>query len=171
MSKTTCKNTMVFIEHSLAIYNYIFNPLTAQKEIYLNRYSTSVQPWTFAAQGWPHYFLSSLPIAAYMRQRIGSTLVHIMVYRLFGTLSKPMLGYHQWGPKEQTAVKFSSKYKILLSQKRIRIYHLRNGCHFLHWGWGGVGVGVGVVWGWGGGWMCVGCVWGGGGGGGNLICI
>ena len=48
------------------------------------------------------------PSAAYMRQWIGSALVQIMTCRLFGTkpLSKPMLGYYQLGPEEQTPVKF-----------------------------------------------------------------
>ena len=43
---------------------------------------------------------SSPPSAAYMRQWIGSALVHIMACRLFGVkpLSKPMLGYYQLDP-------------------------------------------------------------------------
>ena len=43
---------------------------------------------------------SSPPSAAYMHQLIGSSLVQIMVCRLFGTkpLSKPMLGYCQLDP-------------------------------------------------------------------------
>ena len=49
-------------------------------------------------------FNSSLPSAAYMRQRIGQTLVQIMACRLFSAkpLSKPMLGYCQLDPREQT---------------------------------------------------------------------
>ena len=44
-----------------------------------------------------HSFNSSPPSAAYMRQWIGSTLVQIMVCRLFGAkpLSKPILSYCQ----------------------------------------------------------------------------
>ena len=40
---------------------------------------------------------SSPPSAAYMRQWIGSALVQIMAWRLFGAkpLSKPMLGYYE----------------------------------------------------------------------------
>ena len=51
---------------------------------------------------------SSPPSAAYMHQWIGSALVQIMAYHLFGAkpLSKPMLGYFQLDPKEQTSVKF-----------------------------------------------------------------
>ena len=51
---------------------------------------------------------SSPPSAAYRRQWIGSALVHIMACRLFGAkpLSKPMLGYCQLDPIEQTSVKF-----------------------------------------------------------------
>ena len=46
---------------------------------------------------------------AYMRQRIGSVLLQIMASRLFGTkpLSKLMLGYCQFNPKE-------SKYKLFI---------------------------------------------------------
>ena len=54
-------------------------------------------------------FLSSIsPSAAYMCQLIGSALDQIMACRLFGAkpLSKPMLGYCQLDPREQTSVKF-----------------------------------------------------------------
>ena len=42
--------------------------------------------------------------AAYMRQWIGSAQIQIMACRLFGAkpLSKPMLGYHQMDPWQQT---------------------------------------------------------------------
>ena len=45
-------------------------------------------------------FNSFPPSAAYMRQRIGSSLVQIMACHLFGTkpLSKPKLGYCQLDP-------------------------------------------------------------------------
>ena len=48
-----------------------------------------------------------------MRQWTGSWLGQIMACCLFGTkpLYKPMLGYCQLDPKEQTSVKFESKYK------------------------------------------------------------
>ena len=51
---------------------------------------------------------SSPPSAEYMRQWIGSALLQIMACRLFGTkpLSKPMLGYCQLDPSEQTSVEF-----------------------------------------------------------------
>ena len=51
---------------------------------------------------------SSPPSAAYMRQWIESTLVQIMACRLYGAkpLCKPMLGYCQLDPREQTSVKF-----------------------------------------------------------------
>ena len=43
-----------------------------------------------------------------MRQSIWSALVQIMACRLFGAkpLSKPMLGYCQMDPWEQTSVKY-----------------------------------------------------------------
>ena len=51
---------------------------------------------------------SSPPSAAYMLQWIGSALFQIMACRLFVAkpLSKPMLGYCQLAPLEQTSVKF-----------------------------------------------------------------
>ena len=41
-----------------------------------------------------------------------------MAHRLFGTksLSKPMLGYYQLDPWEQTSVKFESKYKLFIHE-------------------------------------------------------
>ena len=60
---------------------------------------------------------SSPPSAAYMLQWISSTLVQMMACRLFDAkpLSKPMLGYGQLDPYEQTSVKFQSKYKTFHS--------------------------------------------------------
>ena len=51
---------------------------------------------------------SSPPGAAYMHQWIGSALVQIMAWRLFGAkpLSKPMLSYCQLDPWGQTSLKF-----------------------------------------------------------------
>ena len=51
---------------------------------------------------------SSLPSAAYMRQRIVWALVQIMACRLYCVkpLSKPMLDYYQSDPWEQSSVKF-----------------------------------------------------------------
>ena len=53
-------------------------------------------------------FHSAPPSAAYLCRWIGSALIQIMAYSLFGAkpLSKPMLGYCQLDPKEQTWVKF-----------------------------------------------------------------
>ena len=63
----------------------------------------------------PFHYLThpTPPGAVYMRQWTGSALVQIMACRLLGTnpLSKPMLGYCQLDPQEQTSVKFQSKYK------------------------------------------------------------
>ena len=72
------------------------------------------------------------PSAAYMHQWIRSALVQIKACRLFGTkpLSKPVLGYYQLDPWEQTSVKYYSKYKTFHSRKCICKYHLRNGGHF-----------------------------------------
>ena len=78
-------------------------------------------------------FNSSPPRATYMHQWIGSALVQIMACRLFGAklLSKPMLGYCQLDPQEETSVKLRSKYKTFHSRKCIWKYHLWNGGHFV----------------------------------------
>ena len=49
-------------------------------------------------------FNSPPPSASYLRQWMGSALVQIMACRLFGVkpLSKPILGYRQLEPQEQT---------------------------------------------------------------------
>ena len=54
------------------------------------------------------------PSAAYLRQLIGSALVQIMAWRLFGAkpLSKPMLGYCQLDPWEQTLVKWALRITL-----------------------------------------------------------
>ena len=72
-----------------------------------------------------------------MRQGIGSALVQIMAYRLFGakTLSKPILGDCQLDPYDQTAVEFWLKYETFHSRKRIWKYRLWNGGHFVQGGW------------------------------------
>ena len=83
----------------------------------------------------------SLPIAGYMRQRIGSALVQIMACRLFGAkpLSKAMLSYCHLDPNEQTSVKCQLKYKNFHSRNCIWKYRLRSGGHFIegemryHW--------------------------------------
>ena len=76
---------------------------------------------------------SSPPSAAYMPQRIRSTLFHIMVCRLFGAkpLSEPMLGYCQVDPQEQTSVKFISKFIHFHSRKCIWKCRVENGGHFV----------------------------------------
>ena len=68
-----------------------------------------------------------------MHHWILSALIQIMACCLFGTkpLSKPMLGYSQLNPEEQTSMKFQSKYKTFHSRKWIWKYHLRNGGHFV----------------------------------------
>ena len=47
------------------------------------------------------------PSAVYMRRRIGSALIRVMVSRLFGAkpLPEPVLSYNQLDPWEQTSVK------------------------------------------------------------------
>ena len=71
-----------------------------------------------------------------MHQRIGSALVQTVACCLFSTkpLSKPMLGYSQLDPWEQTSVKFESKFEIFHSRKCIWKCHWRNGGHFFLWG-------------------------------------
>ena len=55
-----------------------------------------------------------------------------MARRPFGTkpLSKPMLGYCQLDPMDQTSVKFWSKYKSFHFGKSTWKHRLRNGSHF-----------------------------------------
>ena len=61
---------------------------------------------------------SSSPSATYMymRQRIRSPLVQIMACRLFGTkpLPKPVLGYCQLYPYQQTSLNFNQKIKLFI---------------------------------------------------------
>ena len=69
-----------------------------------------------------HYYEtlnSSPPSAAYMRQGTEPALVQIMACRLFGAKPLPelMLTYSQFDPKEQTSVKFESKYIIFHLEK------------------------------------------------------
>ena len=70
---------------------------------------------------------------ALLRQRIGWALVQIMACRLIGAkpLSKPMLAYCQLDPKEQTSVKFQSKFNHFHSRKCVWKCRLRNGGHFV----------------------------------------
>ena len=70
---------------------------------------------------------SSPPGAPYIHQWIGSALVQIMAY----CLSKPVLVYCQLDCKEQTSVKFSSKYQIFHSRKCIWKCRLQNTAHFV----------------------------------------
>ena len=85
---------------------------------------------------------SSPPSAAYMRQWIGSALVQIMACRLFGAkpLSKPLLGYCQLNPQEQT----SSETLIKIQKFSFTKIHLkissakwwpfcRGGDELMHW--------------------------------------
>ena len=68
-----------------------------------------------------HWVNSSPSSGAYMCLWIGSALVQIIAWRLFGAkpLSKSMLGYCELDPYEQTSVNFQSKYKTFHSRKRI----------------------------------------------------
>ena len=58
-----------------------------------------------------------------MRRWIGSALVQIMACRLFGAkpLSKPMMSYCQLDPREQTSMKFQSKYKTFIHEMHMKI--------------------------------------------------
>ena len=55
---------------------------------------------------------SSHPSAAYMRERTGSPLVHVVACRLFGAkpLPEPLLAYCQPDSREQISVKFESEF-------------------------------------------------------------
>ena len=61
---------------------------------------------------------SSPPSATYMRQWTGSALVQIMACCLIGAkpLSKPMLGYCQLDPYEQTSVKSNQNTKLFIHE-------------------------------------------------------
>ena len=90
---------------------------------------SSVPPWdiTFSTT-----FLNSSPSsAAYTHQSIRLALVKITARRLVSAkpLSEPMLKYYQFGPKEQTSVKFWSKYKTFHSRKCIWKYFLWKRAH------------------------------------------
>ena len=76
------------------------------------------------------------PSAAYMRQSTRSALVQIMACRVVGAkpLSEPMLNYCQLASREQTSVKFESKYKIFHTRKCIWKCRPRNGGHFVQGG-------------------------------------
>ena len=82
------------------------------------------------------YFNSSTPSVAYKHQWIGSALVQIMACRLLGAkpLSKPMVTYCQLDLREQTSVKFESKYKTFHSRKCIWKCCRWNGGHFVQGG-------------------------------------
>ena len=61
---------------------------------------------------------SSPPSAAYMRQWIGSALVHIMACRLFGTkpLSKPLPVFVNWSLGIKLQWKFNPNTKIFIHE-------------------------------------------------------
>ena len=87
----------------------------------------------YTCVSWPRCFNSSPLSAAFMRKWMGSALFQIMACCLFGTkpLSKPMLGYCQLEPKEQSSVKFKSKYKTFHSWKCTGKSCLRSSGHFV----------------------------------------
>ena len=72
-----------------------------------------------------------------MHQGTRSTLVQAMDCRLFSAKPSPelMLTYCQLNPKEQTSVKFKSKFKIYDSWECILIYLLLNDGHFVRGRW------------------------------------
>ena len=73
------------------------------------------------------------PNAAYMRQWIGPTLVHIMAFRLFGAkpLHQPMLAYCQLDFWEQISMKFESEFYNFHFKKVFEIVVCQNGGHFV----------------------------------------
>ena len=82
-----------------------------------------------------YLFNSSPPSAPYMSKWIESALTQKMACRLFGAkpLSKPMLGYCQLDPWEQTSVKLLL-HKTFNSRKFIWKCCLWNGGHFVRGG-------------------------------------
>ena len=76
---------------------------------------------------------SSPPGTAYKLRWNWSSLVQIMACRLSGArpLSKPMFGYCQLDPSEQSSVKSQAKFEFLHAKKIIRNYRLQNGGHFV----------------------------------------
>ena len=101
-----------------------YNDLSRNTNIFLheNEFQNGCAMFTILVQ--PHCVNSSPPSATNMRQWIGSALVQMMAWCLFGAkpLSKPMLGYCQLDPWEQTSVKFYLKYKAFLPPKYIWKY-------------------------------------------------
>ena len=79
----------------------------------ISRFHLRVIDLKWNAANWLNLSPSS---AAYMRQWMGSTLFQIMACRLYGakSLSKPMPGYCQLDPQEQTSVKLQANYKIFI---------------------------------------------------------
>ena len=81
------------------------------------------------------YYLTHLPLVLHICicKSGQHWLVQIMACHLFGAkpLSKPIVGYCQLEPLQQTSVKFSSKCKAFHSWKCISKYHLWNGGHFV----------------------------------------
>ena len=78
------------------------------------------------------WYISSPPIAAYMRQGTGSALVQVMACRLFGAepLTEPMLVYCQLDSSEQISVKFESKFYQCIHENAFEIVFYQNGGHF-----------------------------------------
>ena len=66
----------------------------------------------------PYHLNSSLPSAAYLRQRTGSSLVQVMACRLFAakTLPEPMLAYWQPESLEQISVKYKNEFQNAVCQ-------------------------------------------------------
>ena len=72
------------------------------------------------------YFLGYTVLSVtglYMSKPIRSTLIRVMVCRLFGAdlLPEPKLTYCKFDPKEQLSVKFESKYEFSLKEKNMKM--------------------------------------------------
>ena len=114
--------TMV-ITRSMAQWYIMILMINIHNHKRLNNYSYVNRFITWVTSAGPVFTPPSSD--TYMRQWIGSVLVQIMACRSFGAKpsSEPMLGYCQFDPKEQTSVKFPSKYKTFHSRKCIWKYH------------------------------------------------
>ena len=77
----------------------------------------------------------SPPSASYMCQWIGSALVQIMAFRLFGTepLSEPIQGYCQLDSEEQSSVNFSQNTTLSFAKIHLWLPFCPGGLELTQW--------------------------------------
>ena len=77
----------------------------------------------------------SPPSASYMCQWIGSALVQIMAFRLFGTepLSEPIQGYCQLDSEEQSSVNFNQNTTLYFAKFHLWLPFCPGGLELTQW--------------------------------------